>query len=87
MAEQGYELMHKDDVVASLQPDDLSGAIFRVTPSTNPELLPCREEIAELYAEDDSIAFADSILTGYEKKQALLARFMERGILSLLRDI
>ena len=27
MAEQGYVLMHKDDVVASLQLDDLSGAI------------------------------------------------------------
>ena len=27
MAEQSYELMHKDDVVASLQLDDLSGAI------------------------------------------------------------
>ena len=26
MAEQSYELMHKDDVVASLQLDDLSGA-------------------------------------------------------------
>ena len=27
MAEQGYDLMHKNDVVASLQLDDLSGAI------------------------------------------------------------
>ena len=27
MAEQGYDLMHKDDIVASLQLDDLSGAI------------------------------------------------------------
>ena len=27
MAEQGYDLMHKDDVVVSLQIDDLSGAI------------------------------------------------------------
>ena len=26
MAEQGYDLIHKDDVVASLQLDDLSGA-------------------------------------------------------------
>ena len=40
MAEQGYDLMHNDDVVASLQLDDLSGAILKVTPSTNPELLP-----------------------------------------------
>ena len=40
MAEQSYELMHKDDVVASLQLDDLSGAILKVTPGTNPELLP-----------------------------------------------
>ena len=40
MAEQGYVLMHKDDVVASLQLDDLSGAILKVTPGTNPELLP-----------------------------------------------
>ena len=40
MAEQGYDLMHKDDVVASLQLDDLSGAILKVTPGTNPELLP-----------------------------------------------
>ena len=40
MAEQGYVLMHKDDVVASLQLDDLSGAILKVTPGTNSELLP-----------------------------------------------
>lgn len=40
MAEQSYELMHKDDVVASLQLDDLSGAILKVTPGANPELLP-----------------------------------------------
>ena len=40
MAEQGYDLMHKDDVVASLQLDDLSGAILKVTPSASPELLP-----------------------------------------------
>ena len=40
MAEQSYELMHKDDVVASLQLDDLSGAILKVTPSASPELLP-----------------------------------------------
>lgn len=32
--------MHKDDVVASLQLDDLSGAILKVMPGTNPELLP-----------------------------------------------
>ena len=32
--------MHKDDVVASLQLDDLSGAILKVTPGANPELLP-----------------------------------------------
>ena len=44
------------------------------------ELLPGREEIAELYAKDDSIAFVDSILTGYEKKKALLEHFMEKGI-------
>ena len=37
MAEQSYELMHKDDVVASLQLDDLSGAILKVTPGANPE--------------------------------------------------
>ena len=46
------------------------------------ELLPCRNEIAELYAKDDSIAFVDSILTGYEKKKALLEQFMEKGILA-----
>ena len=40
MAEQEYDLMHKDDVVASLQLDDLSGAIRKVTPSASPELLP-----------------------------------------------
>ena len=40
MAEQGYDLMHKDDVVASLQLDDLSGAILKVAPGANPELLP-----------------------------------------------
>ena len=43
MAEQSYELMHKDDVVASLQLDDLSGAILKVTPGANPELLPLRK--------------------------------------------
>ena len=46
------------------------------------DLLPSREEIAELYAKDDSIAFVDSILTGYEKKKALLEQFMEKGILA-----
>ena len=45
------------------------------------ELLPSREEIAELYAKDDSIAFVDSILTGYEKKKTLLERFVEKSIL------
>ena len=45
-------------------------------------LLPSRNEIAELYAKDDSIAFVDSILTGYEKKKALLEQFMEKGILA-----
>ena len=44
------------------------------------DLLPGRDEIAELYAKDDSIAFVDSILAGYEKKKALLDRFMEKGI-------
>ena len=44
------------------------------------DLLPSRDEIAELYAKDDSIAFVDSILTGYEKKKALLEHFMEKGI-------
>ena len=43
------------------------------------DLLPSREEIVELYVKDDSIAFVDSILTGYEKKKALLERFMEKG--------
>ena len=46
------------------------------------DLLPSREEIAELYAKDDSIAFVDSILTGYEKKTMLLEQFMEKGILA-----
>ena len=46
------------------------------------DLLPSREEIAELYAKDDSIAFVDSILTGYEKKKVLMERFMEKGILA-----
>ena len=44
------------------------------------ELLPCRNEIAELYAKDDSIAFVDSILTSYEKKKVLMERFMEKGL-------
>ena len=39
-------------------------------------------KIAGLYAKDDSIAFVDSILTGYEKKKALLEQFMEKGILA-----
>ena len=46
------------------------------------DLLPGRNEIAELYAKDDSIAFVDSILTGYEKKTMLLEQFMEKGILA-----
>ena len=46
------------------------------------DLLPCRNEIAELYAKDDSIAFVDSILIGYEKKKALMEQFMEKGILA-----
>ena len=49
------------------------------------DLLPSREEIAELYAKDDSIAFVDSILTGYEKKTMLLEQFMEKGILAQTR--
>ena len=32
------------------------------------------------YAKDDSIAFVDSILTGYEKKKVLMERFMEKGL-------
>ena len=44
------------------------------------DLLPCRNEIAELYAKDDSIAFVNSILTGYEKKKVLMERFMEKGL-------
>ena len=44
------------------------------------DLLPSREEIEKLYAKDDSIAFVDSILTGYEKKKVLMERFMERGL-------
>ena len=40
MAEQSYELMHKDEIAASLQLDDLSGAILRVAPGASPELLP-----------------------------------------------
>ena len=49
------------------------------------DLLPSRNEIAELYAKDDSIAFVDSILSGYEKKKALLEQFMEKGILAQTR--
>ena len=33
-----------------------------------------------MYAKDDSIAFVDSILTGYEKKKVLMERFMEKGL-------
>ena len=44
------------------------------------DLLPSREEIAELYAKDDSIAFVDSILAGYERKKALLEHFMDKGL-------
>ena len=33
-----------------------------------------------MYAKDDSIAFVDSILTGYEKKKALLEHFMDKGL-------
>ena len=45
------------------------------------EQLPSREEIAELYARDDSIAFVNAILTGYEKKKLLLEQFIEKGLL------
>ena len=44
------------------------------------DLLPSQEENADLYAKDDSIAFVDSILTGYEKKKVLMERFMEKGL-------
>ena len=44
------------------------------------ERLPDREEIAELYARDDSIAFVDAILAGYERKKLLLEQFMEKGL-------
>lgn len=50
------------------------------------ELLPSRNEIAELYAKDDSIAFVDSVLTGYEKKKELLERFMEKGLITPARN-
>lgn len=49
------------------------------------DLLPCRNEIAELYAKDDSIAFVDSILTGYEKKKLLLEQFLDKGLLPQTR--
>ena len=47
MAEQEYDLMHKDDGVASLQLDDLSGAIkmgsfnIRVSPELHKQAAIC----------------------------------------------
>lgn len=40
MSEQTYFLMHKDDVAATVTIDDVTGAMLRVAPQTQPELLP-----------------------------------------------
>ncbi|MBP5254072.1 MAG: excisionase [Lachnospiraceae bacterium] len=40
MSEQAYYLMHKNDVAASVTIDDVTGAMLRVSPKTQPELLP-----------------------------------------------
>ena len=48
MAEQGYDLMHKDDVVASLQLDDLSGTIKMALTSLQILFLPYTLRIPNL---------------------------------------
>ena len=58
----------------------LVGSEMCIRDSVRMDLLPSREEIAELYAKDDSIAFVDSILAGYERKKALLEHFMDKGL-------
>lgn len=40
MSERTYFLMHKDDVAATVTIDDVTGAMLRVAPQTQPELLP-----------------------------------------------
>ena len=40
MSERIYFLMHKDDVAATVTIDDVTGAMLRVAPQTQPELLP-----------------------------------------------
>jgi hypothetical protein len=40
MSEQTYFLMHKDDVAATVTIDDVTGAMLRVAPQAQPELLP-----------------------------------------------
>ena len=40
MSEQTYFLMHKDDVATTVTIDDVTGAMLRVAPQTQPELLP-----------------------------------------------
>lgn len=40
MSERIYFLMHKDDTAATVTIDDVTGAMLRVAPQTQPELLP-----------------------------------------------
>ena len=40
MSEQAYYLMHKDDEVVMVSIDDVTGAMLRVAPQPQPELLP-----------------------------------------------
>ena len=40
MSEQAYYLMHKDDVAAAVTIDSVTGAMLRVSPKTQAELLP-----------------------------------------------
>ena len=40
LSEQTYYLMHKDDEVVMVTIDDVTGAMLRVAPQPQPELLP-----------------------------------------------
>ena len=55
---------------------------FTACASKQPPAQDTAHDTAQDTAKDDSIAFVASILTGYEKKKALLEQFMEKGVLA-----
>ena len=86
MAEQEYDLMHKDDVVASLQLDDLSGAILKVTPSASPELLPVsseeRSDRDSFFGERSSCGFSSE-----PKRRSKMTFASSRSVVGMTRSM